>query len=834
MKPIVPLLFFLICNHAAYSQRVAELSDESVEVVTVELSDEEMAVELPDEEDYAAYFLPVRTGNGNYLPMGQLARNLIGMRFRPRGYDYRYQRYEVNGTELSDPTDGFPYWNIIAAINLMPRSQNDLSGLSIGDYALGGLGGVSAVSTTDRFISSGERLSYATTNRTYRHRATASLRETFGKGLGISGGISARGGKDGYVAGVFSQRLDVSGMLFRRWQNHTVSLLAAATDSDQGVRSAATQEAYDLARTPYYNPNWGYQNEAVRNSKVRRYRNYFSALAWNGSWGNGWSGQAALSFFGGQNAYTSLAWYDAPTPYPDYYRYMPDNFYSSPETASDLRQAWFEENPEVTQIDWAKLYEVNLYNFDDNGIARSHYILRDWVTDKQNLQAHAAFRYQPDRKFALQGGFRLRADRSDQYSRLSDLLGGSYWTDIDQYLLDDEQYGAMYQNDIRNPDRPVFAGQRFGYDYRMRSQNLRAWGAARYNSAEWEVFGGIEVGLTEIQREGRYEKEMFPDSLSYGPSVAVRIPEYRLKAGAFYRFSLRQRLGVQALVGAQAPLVDNLFLAPNYRNETIGAWNPVQTTSVELLYQWNSPVFTLDVTTYATSFRDDSQVNNFYDDVTGQYLNFVMTDIAKFHGGVEIGAQWNISARFSLLAALSENVYRYANDPSVALYCDSDGKLIVSDEPAFLKGLHLSGTPQGAAMLLLSYRSRSGWRLEGSAKRTARNYVTLNPARRMSRALSRAASNEVWQEMMAQERLDDAFLLGLSVSKTFYLPGGDRIALWINLDNLTDDRSVRYSGYEQWRLSARSSYGERTLSSFPSKYYYAYGANFYAMITYSF
>jgi hypothetical protein len=328
---------------------------------------------------------------------------------------------------------------------------------------------------------------------------------------------------------------------------------------------------------------------------------------------------------------------------------------------------------------------------------------------------------------------------------------------------------------------------------------------------------------------------MFPDSLSYGPSVAVRIPEYRLKAGAFYRFSLRQRLGVQALVGAQAPLVDNLFIAPNYRNETVSAWNPVQTASVELIYQWNSPAFTLDVTGYATSFRNDSQVSNFYDDVTSEYLNFVMTDIRKFHGGIEIGAQWNISARFSLLAALSENIYCYANNPSVALYRDSDGALIAGDEPAFLKGLHLSGTPQEAAMLLLSYRSRSGWRFEGSAKRTARNYVTLNPARRMNRALDGAASDEVRQQMMAQERLDDAFLLGLSVSKTFRLPGGDRIALWINLDNLTDNRSVRYSGYEQWRLSTRSAYGgERTLSPFPSKYYYAYGANVYAMITYSF
>lgn len=789
--------------------------------------------ELPDEEDYAAWFLPAVTGNGNYLPMGQLARNLIGLRFRPRGYEYRYQAYEVNGIELSDPTDGYPYWNIIAAVNLMPRSHNDVSGLSPGEYGPGGIGGVASVSLTDRFIPSDTRISYALTNRTYRHRATASFREMLGKGWGLSAGISGRGGRDGFVDGISSRRWDASGTVFKRVGDHTFSLLLAATESEQGVRSAATQEVYDLARTNYYNPNWGYQNGEMRNSKERTYRQAFSALSWQGQLDDRWSAQAGLSIFGGENAYSLPAWYDAPTLYADYYRSLP-GFYSNTETANILRQEWFGGNTDITQINWRNLYEANKYNLDANGIARSHYVIREGVTDKRNLQANVSFHYRHTSALSFRGGFRFRYDRSTHYSRMKDLLGGSYWLDIDQYLLDDEYYGGMYQNNMQNPDRPIFEGEKFGYNYRMRSNNVKAWGVAEYKTAAWNVFAGIEAGTVDLQREGFYEKELFPGDLSLGLSEKVRFPEYTVKAGAFYHLSLRHRIGVQGMVGAKAPLVKNIFVAPDYRNETLGEWNTVRITSGEIVYQWNSPELKVDVAGYATLFRDDSESRNYYDDVSGEYLNFAMTGIDKLHAGAEIGAEWNVTAHFSVLGVLSLNAYKYVNDPSVTLYRDSDGEVVAAGETAYLDGLRLAGTPQTAAMLQLAYRTRSAWRFELSAKQTAHNYVSVNPVRRMNRALDLAGSAEAAAGMTEQERLDDAFLLGLSVSKTFRLPNGHRIGLWINADNLLDNRSIRYSGYEQWRFSGHTANGARTLAPFPSKYYYAYGANFYAQISYSF
>jgi len=792
--------------------------------------------EFSDEEDYSGYFLPAQTGNGNYGPMGQLSRNLIGLRFRMRGYDNRYLHYEVNGAELSDPTDGFPYWNIITGLNQLAPTRNDVQNIAPSSTMLGGIGGVTSISTTDRYSIAYGRVSYAYTNRSYRHRITLQDKVVMNNGLTLAYGLNGRTGKDGFVKGVYTDRLDATVNVYQHFgtqKQHTLSLLLAGTLSEQGVRAAATQEVYDLAGDNYYNSFWGYQDGKVRNSRRRGYEQYFTALSYVGKLDDEWTIRATASLFGGENSYSLPTWYDAPTIYPDYYRYLPD-FYTHPEISDALRQEWSAGNPAVTQVDWNKLYEANKYNTDGNGIPRSHYVIRDLVTDKQNLALSTSLEYKPDNRLTVRGGLRFRSDRSDHYARLNDLLGGSYWLDIDQYLLDDEYYGGMYQNNVRDPDRPVFKGDRFGYNYRMRSFTAKGWASVDYHETYWSAFAGVEAGTISFQREGKYEKELFPGNLSYGKSEKHHFQEYTLKAGAFYHFSLRHRIGVQAMAGTQAPLVKNLFVAPSYRNETIADAETVKIRGAELLYQWVSPQFSLNLTGYVTTFSGESEIRNFYDDIEGEYVNLAMSAMDKIHGGAEWEAEWNATPRLSFLGVLSVGVYKYDSDPQITLYRDSDGKVILSGATSFLSGYRLPGTPQTAGMLQVNYRTRSYWRFELSGKYTAHNYVSMNPVRRMNRALDRAGSPEIQREMAAQERLDDAFLLSLSVSKTFRLRNGNRIGLWVNMDNLLDDRSIRYSGYEQWRFRRTSDGAGNTLRPFPSKYYYAYGANYYAMLSYTF
>jgi hypothetical protein len=788
--------------------------------------------EFSEEEDYSGYFLPARTGNGNYLPMGQLSRGLIGVRFRPRGYENRYLGYEVNGAELFDPTDGFPYWNLLSAIQVGPNARADVQGLAAEVSGVGSLDGITSLSTADRYIPRGNRLSYARTNRTYSDRVTGS------SGVEVAGwtirtGLNVRTGKDGFVEGLETRRYSLSVSLGRDFNGHTLNLLAVGYQGTQGVRSAVTQEVYDLIGDPYYNPNWGLQNGRVRNSRSREYTQALALLSYSGRLDERWTLRSSVSIVLDRNAYTLPAWYDAPTPYPDYYRYLPD-FYVNPKVADALREAWKRRDPAIARIDWTSLHEVNRYHTDANGIPRSHYILKDLVTAKRNLEFASSILFRPDSRLDIRGGIRLRSDHSDNYSRMNDLLGGSYWLDIDQYLLDDEYYGDLYQNDMRNPDRAVFEGQRFGYSYRMRSTTLKAWGAVDYRTLRWSAFVAAEAGKIAFQREGLYEKEMFPGDLSYGPSEKVGFPQYRLKVGVFYHFSLRHRIGMQAVTGTQAPLIRNVFVAPSYRNETLPGRKPVGITGAEALYQWISPQFSMSLTGYYTRFSGENEIRNFYDDIDGRYMNLALTGIDKSHIGMEWGVEWNVTPRLSLSGVLSAGFFQYANDPRVTLYRDSDGEILLSDAVALLSGYRLSGTPQQAAMMMLNYRTRDSWRFEVSIRHAAHNYVSMNPLRRMSRALDLAGSPEARREMAAQERLDDAVLLSLSVGKTFRLPNGHRLGFWVHGDNLLDDRTIRYSGYEQWRFSRTSDGAGRTLRPFPSKYYYAYGINYYAMVSYAF
>ncbi|MCD8186497.1 MAG: hypothetical protein LUD68_08665, partial [Rikenellaceae bacterium] len=736
--------------------------------------------EFIGEEDYSGYFLPASTGNNSYQPIGQLSRNLIGVRFRPRGTVSRYEQYEVNGAELFDPTDGFPYWNIIAGLNLLLPTHNDVPNSSAGAYRLGGIGGIVSLSTTDRYDSGSGRISYAYTNCSYRHRITVQDRKQTPSGGSAAYGLSAQQGADGFVKGVFSNRINGAVESHRRLgrqQQHLLSGMAAFSLSEQGVRAAATGQVYELTGDPFYNPNWGYQNGKIRNSRQRGYKQYFTALSYTGSPTESWTVRASVSFLGGENSYTLLSWYAAPTPYPDYYRYLPD-FFANPLVSEPLRERWHAGDPSVTGIDWHKLYEANRYNTDDNGLLRSHYILRDRVTQKSNLAFSGSLEYLPAPQLTVRGGVRVRSDYAGHFARLTDLLGGNYWLDIDQYLLEDEYYGGMYQNDVRHPDRPVDRKGRFGYNYRMRSFSYRMWSSVHYRSADWSAFAGAEAATVAYRREGKYEKEMFPDYRSFGKSRKIEFSEYTLKAGFFYHFNFRHRIGIQAASATQAPLVRHLFVAPDYRNETISDPDLTAIRSAKLIYQRLSPVWTLDLSAYLTRFSGETEIRNFYDDIESEYMNLVLSGIGKIHGGLEVGMEWNLTPRLSVRGGWAGGIYQYATDPSVTLFRDSDGQVLLSGAPSFLKGYRLSGTPQTAGMLQINLRIRSYWHLEVTGKYTAHNYVAVNPVRRMTRALDLAGSPEIQREMAHQERLDDAFLLSLSVSRTFRLGNGNRIGLW--------------------------------------------------------
>ncbi len=786
-------------------------------------------------EGESVWFVPPVSGNRSYFPLGRLARQLFFAGYRPRGYDPEHTGYRINGAAVRSLTESYPEWDVLTGIRAIAYDDAETPGLLPGLSEPGLAGGNHDLRTAGLLRGTQNRLIYSLTDRSYTHRLRYSGHfESEKRQRNLSLGVDRRWGRDGFVDGLFTDLTTVSAAADKRFGKQTVSLFYTGTFGKRGLRSAATEETYELAGNPYYNPNWGYQNGKVRNAKVRGTDAHFAVLSHTVGLGSHTVLHTALSFRTGRNTYSQPVWYDAPTPYPDYYRYLP-SFPGNPETAEAARQAWESGNTAVTQIDWNGLYEANRFHrTDDPEGNRSHYALRNRVTDRNEGAVSMRVEYRPGTHFGLTGGLDFQQAGTHDYARMKDLLGGDYWLDIDQYLLDDEYYGDKLLNDVRNPERRVREGDRFGYDYRLSAQSWKAWGTAACRSARWQGFASLLLGETAVRRTGNYEKEMYPGNLSHGKSERLRFREYTVKAGGAFSPTLRHRIGLNLMLARTAPPGRESFIAPDHRNAPVPGIRTIQLQGAELTWDYTSPRVRLNLAAYLTFSDRHAETRNYYDDLLAEYVNLVMTDIGKLYGGVEIGTEIGLTSRLTLTAALAFQKAEYRSDPAIALIRDSDGKMLLEGSRSYLSGCPLPGIPQRAGTLTLDYRFPKRWRIGAALNYADGNHVSPNPVRRMNRALDPAGSPELREVMHGQEKLPEAVTVSVTLGKDFRFRNGHGIGLWVLLDNLADNRSIRYAGYEQMRFSRSDSDAGGTLTPFPSKYYYAYGRNYYCSLSYTF
>ena len=102
--------------------------------------------------------------------------------------------------------------------------------------------------------------------------------------------------------------------------------------------------------------------------------------------------------------------------------------------------------------------------------------------------------------------------------------------------------------------------------------------------------------------------------------------------------------------------------------------------------------------------------------------------------------------------------------------------------------------------------------------------------------------------MSEQEKLQannplNRFLIDVSVGKLIYLPKRQSLSLNLSVTNITNNTHFKTGGYQQARLPRVVKQGEKDYQNsaisanawkFPSKYYYAWGVNFFLSVTYKF
>ena len=227
--------------------------------------------------------------------------------------------------------------------------------------------------------------------------------------------------------------------------------------------------------------------------------------------------------------------------------------------------------------------------------------------------------------------------------------------------------------------------------------------------------------------------------------------------------------------------------------------------------------------------------------------------------------------------ALADESDRAANDLN-------EGPIFELRDSVLIKGLRVATGPQVNASLKLSFFHPKMWFADITVNYFDWNFLDYAPARRMKGlftgvradgsivngsyidpAINAIAKDEAGYAMYdkygvpvlnypynlhsAQESLVDGnvlnrFLVDVSIGKLIYLKNRQSISINLTVNNVLNNTHFKTGGYQQARLPRQTKQGltnDKIVSvispnawKFPSKYYYAWGTNFYLNIQYKF
>jgi hypothetical protein len=781
------------------------------------------------------------------------------MRFKARGYDYTYAQTFLNGLPMNDINNGNSPWSLWGGLNDATRNQESTVGIDPTTYSSGALGGTTNILARASQVRQGFRLSYALTNNSYNNRVMATYATDLGRGwyvaLSASTRLSDGEGRMNWVTGTFYEGYSYFLSVEKRFNDrHSLAFTGFGAPLQRGAQMASTQEAYDLVRDNYYNPNWGWQNGVMRNARVRNTHEPVAMLDYVFKASQKLKFTVAASYRFGFNGYSALDWYDASDPRPDYYRYLPSYINRSNETrkAMTVEEGWLTD-PNIRHVNWERLYNVNYSNYDvvnnatvdgvrGQSVAgnRSKYILEERHTDQRDLNFGATVNYVANDYLKINGGINHRRNRTEYYKTIKDLLGGDYWLDIDQFAERDFPDNALIvQNDLNHPNRIVGQGDKYGYDYYAHTQTEKLWVALNLNWQKLEGFLSADYGYTMFYREGLFKKGLFPDQ-SYGNSAVQFFTNYSAKAGLNYKLTGHHIFSATVLYQQQAPWFQEAFLSPRTRNSTVTNLVPEKVFSIDAGYSLRMPAAKIRFSGYYTTITDQTRVMSFYDDILKAFGNYAIRGIDQRHAGVELGADIALGQGFSAIGAISYGDYVYTSNPLVTETKDNSQEIVLQDERVYWNDFYVPGTPQLATSIDLDYSGPNSIYADINLNYYDYSYIDLNPIRRTDFVLTGINTNtpegmQQFADLRRQEKFDGGFVLNASVGKNFFIQRKYMLGMNLQVNNILNNQNLKSGGYEQLRVNKpNTSTGATTYSAFDSKYYYMFGTTFFLNVYFRF
>ena len=436
----------------------------------------------------------------------------------------------------------------------------------------------------------------------------------------------------------------------------------------------------------------------------------------------------------------------------------------------------------------------------------------------------------------------------------------------------------------------------FGYDYDIDVARVAAFAHNSWDFHNIEFYYGLKFTYTDFWRTGRmnngrawYLTQQLGETVtSKGKGKMHNFFDPSFKAGFVYKFNGHHRLSADILMETRAPLPTNYYISQRITDRSIDSFFNKYPTANGFLknYGLTEKILSYDVnyvvtyprvrgrlSLYRTHSVDGIESNGYYNDEYRTFINHLMYNVNKIYQGGELGVSVKLNGNFTLSGVLAYNEAHYTNDPVGVESAENgmkiDGKQEVVDRIMLTtqgingKAVKVASGPQLAAMLKLNFFHSKMWFADLSISYYDQNYLGVAPSRYSKGILTgkRAdgsdantwyGSNSTEAEKQAkidalgtQESLFEGakwynhIMVDASVGKLIYLKNNRSININLSLNNITNNTGLKTGGWQQARIPT-TTYRQSTykvsnfVDKYPSKYYYAWGFNFFLNVGFKF
>lgn len=806
-------------------------------------------------------------------------------RFRVRGLDNEYATTMINGVIMNKIYDGRPQWSNWGGLNDATRNQEFTTGSAPSDYTFGGILGTQEINTRASIYRPGSRISFSGTNTNYSWRAMG----THASGMNTNGwafvvSASRRWAEEGYFEGTDYAANSLFASVEKKFNDkHSLNFTSIYAQNSRGKSSPNTDEITSIAGVKY-NSYWGWQEGEKRNSRDKDIEEPINMLSHYWKMSDKTSLNTNVAFQTGHIANSRID-YVGDNLDPTYYRNLPSYFTSlyendattglvpasaylpggvgglyTPNYIGAMTAPFL--NPANQQLNWDAMYAANQVPVTDaNGNIigyqpkESKYVLYEDRTSDNLWTANSILNTQLSDNITMNGGVTFRRLKSHNYQRLIDLMGGAYFSDYDSF----GDNSSQEQSDLNNPDRKVYEGDTYGYNYNLFATNIDAFTQFKFTFKKIDFYLAQSFARAEYQREGLYRNGYYPTN-SFGKGEKVNFDSFGFKGGMTYKLTGKHFLNVNAAYMTKAPSLRNVFPNARVSNNMVEGIDNETVSSVDASYIISAPRFKARLTGFYSKIQNATETSFFFAEGVFEgaettdsdaFVAETVTNIDKLNIGGELGIEYQITSTIKAIASASYGQYTYDNNPTVSINQDAAATIDNTNPTANfgtskMKDYRLPGMPQQAYSFGLEYRDPKFWWIGANVNYLDDNYLDIAPLLRTDNFYQNTgdivngfafpeATQERGNQLLKQEKFDSFMLVNLTGGKSWRIKG-NTVGFFASVNNLFDV-VYKTGGYEQARNASYRQLNQDVSSGTPAfapRYFYGYGRTYFVNLYFNF